>query len=330
MKVSVIVPCYNAQAYLAQCLDSLRRQTMTDFEALLVDDGSDDQTPGILADAAAEDARLTVLRQANAGVSAARNRALRQARGEWVFFLDADDLLPEDALQNLLAAAAEGVDLVVGTHALLSEGGRQTILPEGRWPKLAGEERRRAAALRLIEGDSVLNIMCNKLHRRSLLQREGIELAEDLRVAEDNLFNLEAVLCGSGIAYVPSVTYLYRMHEASAMHRQRGTQFDIHRPWLRRMGEMLRRRGVMEAYYGAYVDSVVLRLYKDGGVPGVWRGWKTKALPLAEQPELDETRMSAADRRLHRLVSGGLYPAAYPLIAAVQIARRKAGRLRGG
>ena len=63
MKVSVIVPCYNAQAYLAQCLDSLRRQTMTDFEALLVDDGSDDQTPGILADAAAEDARLTVLRQ---------------------------------------------------------------------------------------------------------------------------------------------------------------------------------------------------------------------------------------------------------------------------
>ncbi|MBR1409396.1 MAG: glycosyltransferase family 2 protein [Clostridia bacterium] len=326
--ISVIVPCYNAEKYLADCLRSLQGQSDPDFEALLVDDGSADASPEILSRFAAEDRRFRVFTQRNAGVSAARNRALQEARGDWVFFLDADDLLPGDALKTLSAAAGEAVDLVVGTHTVFTEGSEETVWPEGGWERLQGTQRQRAAALRLIEGDSVLNIMCNKLHRRSLLEKEGLRLAEGLRVAEDNLFNLEAVLCGRGIAYVQQVTYRYRMHGGSVMHHQQGSQFDIHLPWLREMGKLLRRRGFMEAYYGAYLDSVTLRLYKDGGIPGVLRGWREKALPLAEQPGLDGSKMSHRDRRLYRRVQGGTYPFWYPAYAVLQIAGRKAEGLR--
>lgn len=97
-----------------------------------------------------------------------------------------------------------------------------------------GRRAARAAALRLIEGDSVLNIMCGKLHRRARIEREGLRLNPGVAVAEDALFNLEAVLCGRGIAYVPGVAYRYRTHAASAMHTQTGGEWERHLPWAHR------------------------------------------------------------------------------------------------
>ena len=328
MKISVIVPCFNAERWLPECVASLRGQTMDDFEALFVDDGSRDGTAGLLREAARADARLRVFRQENRGVSAARNLALGQARGDWLFFLDADDVLPREALGTLLSAAGEDCDLVIGRHTVFSEQGEEAVRPEGGWPALSGEARRRAAALRLIEGDSVLNIMCNKLHRRAFAKARGLRLCEDVRVAEDNLFNLEAVLTGRGIADVPRVTYRYRMHGGSAMHRQSGPQFEMHLPWLRALRALLLRLGRMEAYYGAYLDSVTLRLYKDGGVPNVLRQWREKALPLAAVPGLEAGRMSPRDGRLYHLVMSGRYPFVYPFEAARQILGRKAGGLK--
>ena len=107
MKISVILPCYNAAHYLEECLDSLLAQTMGDFEALLVDDGSKDDTLSIAKKYAARDARIQVLHQDNAGVSAARNRALGQAKGEWATFVDGDDILPPNAFETLLSGAGE-------------------------------------------------------------------------------------------------------------------------------------------------------------------------------------------------------------------------------
>lgn len=323
MKLSVIIPCYNAEKYLGACLDSLLGQDMRDFEAIVIDDGSVDGTYRVICAYAKRDPRVRAVRQENAGVSAARNAGLRAATGEWVFFLDADDLLCEGALSALLSHAAQGADMVVSLHETFGEGVKtQTVLPETRWMDLQGEARRRAAALRLIEGDCVLNIMCNKLHRRSLLLREGIALEPGVRMAEDALFNLECVLCGSGIAFCGRVTYRYRMHAASATQTRTQSELDAHRPWLAAMAAMLRRRGALEAYYPAYFSSVVLRLYKDGGVAGVMRDFKEKAIPLVLTP-LDERRLSAAGRALLLLAKTGLYPAVYPLIYPFEVAGRK-------
>ena len=324
MKLSVIIPCYNAGDYLSRCLTSVLSQDMADFEAILVDDGSADGSLATAERFARQDARVRVISQPNAGVSAARNRGLEDARGEWVTFVDADDLLPEGAFSALLAAARDDVDLIVGAHETFDEtGAREIVHPETSWPQKSGEARRRAIALRLIEGDRVLNIMCGKLIRRALVEREGLRLAREVAVAEDALFNLEAALLARGIAYVDEPVYRYRMHALSKMHTQTEKAFAVHEPWFAAMREMLRRRCALEAYFPALLDSVALRLYKDGGVIGVMRGFNRYAVPVLCPGELDRDRLSLRGRLLQALCLTGLYPAVYPLIYPVQVARRK-------
>ena len=334
MKISVIIPCYNAARYLPECLASVSAQTLRDYEVIIIDDGSTDDTARIAESAAEEDGRIRVIRQKNAGVSAARNAGLDCAAGEFVTFVDGDDLLAPDALEVMLNAASEGVDMVICAHQTFDDAGREVVfVPETRWMDLRGEAQRRAAALRLIEGDSVLNIMCNKLHRRALIERERIRLTPGLKIAEDALFNLEAVLAGNGMVYVNRVTYRYRMHALSATHKTTGSTFEAHTPWFAAMRSLLERRGVMEAYYTAFLDTVALRLYKDGGVGGVIRGFNASVRPQLPQ-EMDEVRLSAGARILRRVVLAGLYPAVYPLIYPIQVLRRKwneaAFRLRAG
>ena len=326
MKVSIIIPCYNSEAYLGACMDSVLAQTMEDFEAILIDDGSVDGTLAVAQAYAGRDARVRVRAQENRGVAAARNLGLEHARGEWITFVDSDDLLPEDALQTMLSGADENVDMVVCPHETFDENGPlETVIPQTRWMDRRGEAQRRAAALRLIEGDCVLNIMCCKLHRRALIEREGLRLQAGVKIAEDALFNLEAVLCGRAIAYVNRVAYRYRMHGASAMHAQAAGEMERHRLWLLTMRGMLLRRGQMEAYFAAYVDSAALRLYKDGGVAGVIRRFDADVLPLLPLDDLDEGRLTPSARVLWRLCRSGAYPRVYPLIYPVQVLRRKLG-----
>ena len=146
-----------------------------------------------------------------------------------------------------------------------------------------------------------------------------------LALAEDALFNLEAALCGRAIRYVNRVTYRYRTHAASATQTRTRSEMEAHRPWLLALRALLARRGVLEAYYPAFVDSVVLRLYKDGGVGGVVRGFGAQARPLLLRENMDVRRMSLRGRALLWLCESGAYAAIYPLIAPVQMAKRKLG-----
>ena len=98
-KFSIIIPVYNVAPYLRECLDSVLKQTCLDWEAICVDDGSTDDSGAILDEYAAHDTRFRIIHQHNAGVSAARNAALDAALGEWIGFVDADDMIDEDWLQ---------------------------------------------------------------------------------------------------------------------------------------------------------------------------------------------------------------------------------------
>lgn len=323
MKISMIIPCYNAQKYLAACLDSLLAQSVEDYETILIDDGSTDHTAEIAAAYASIDHRFKLVTQENAGVSAARNAGLSLARGEWILFVDADDLLPPDALERLLLAAREDTEIVVSLHETFGEGCAPRIeYPQTQWMKLKGEEKRHAAALRLIEGDAVLNVMCNKLHKRAFLEREHIVLTPGIRIAEDALFNLEAVLCAHDVAFCESVTYRYRIHPESATQRKTGSEFEKHLPWFGAMAGMLERRGVLERYYPAYHASIVLRLYKDGGVTGVMRRYKALAKPILLM-KVDEKKLGLTARTLRYLCRRNLYPAVYPLVFPFEVIGRK-------
>lgn len=324
MTISIIIPCYNSEKYLSACMDSVLAQTFEDFEAILIDDGSRDHTLAIAQRYAEIDPRVRVFAKENGGVACARNMGLDHAQGEWITFVDSDDLLPPDALETLLSGADDSVDMVVCAHETFDETGRrETVIPESRWMDKAGEAKRYAVALRLIEGDSVLNIMCNKLHRRALIEREALRLKPGVKIAEDALFNLEAALCGSGIAYVNRVAYHYRTHSASAMHTQPRSEMQRHKPWLDNMREMLLRRGQMEMYFPAYLDTAALRLYKDGGVAAVIRQFNSEVLPLLPLDTMNDEKLLPGAKLLARLCRMGIYPAAYPLIYPVQVIRRK-------
>ena len=105
MKISVIVPVYNVEAYLPECIRSVLEQSMSDFEMILVDDGSTDGCPAICDAAAEQDDRVRVIHQKNGGLSRARNAGLDAARGEWIGFVDSDDCIHPDMYEKLLAAA---------------------------------------------------------------------------------------------------------------------------------------------------------------------------------------------------------------------------------
>lgn len=96
-KLSIIVPIYNVEKYLPRCIDSILAQTYTDFELILVDDGSSDNCPQICDEYALKDQRIIVIHQINGGVSDARNTALKIARGKYVAFVDGDDFIIPDA-----------------------------------------------------------------------------------------------------------------------------------------------------------------------------------------------------------------------------------------
>lgn len=115
--ISIIIPAYNVEKYITECLDSLLGQTYSDFEVVVVDDGSTDGTAAAVARVAAADGRVRLVRRANGGVSAARNAGIEASRGEWLMFVDGDDMLLPGGLAALAdVAARSGADVVAATY----------------------------------------------------------------------------------------------------------------------------------------------------------------------------------------------------------------------
>ena len=122
-KISIIIPVYNAERILRRCLDSVQNQSYSDWECIIVDDGSKDSSPAICDEYAETDSRFKVIHKENGGVSKARNTGLGQASGDWVTFVDSDDELPLDALKYF----TEGMERYPKVSVL--RGGHRTITP---------------------------------------------------------------------------------------------------------------------------------------------------------------------------------------------------------
>ena len=130
-KVSIIVPVYNGEKFLCRCLDSITAQTFTDFEAVLIDDGSTDQSGNICDEYAAKDRRIVVVHKQNEGVAKARITAFEHCKGELITFIDADDYVAPDYLQKLSKPIIEDdADIVSCEYYILN--GSKTIVVNGR------------------------------------------------------------------------------------------------------------------------------------------------------------------------------------------------------
>ena len=209
-RVSVVVPIYNVAAYLEACLDSLAQQTMADLEIIMVDDGSTDESPVIAERFVARDERFRLLRQANAGQGAARNTGIGHSGGEFLAFVDSDDVLPPNAYEALLGALHRtSSDFATGNIRRLTSLGttRATFLAN------AFARERLETHITRLPSLTADRLACNKLFRRSFWDRYGFRFPEGVRNEDIPVIMPAHYLAGS-VDVVADTVYLWRRREA--------------------------------------------------------------------------------------------------------------------
>lgn len=193
--VSVIVPVYKVEKYIKRCVESLLKQTISDVEIILVDDGSPDNSGIICDEMEATDKRIKVLHKSNGGLSSARNAGLQIATGEYVGFVDSDDDVELDMYEKMYTIAKhENVDFVMSDYKRILESGKvylKTVeIASGRYDK---EKIRKEIYPQLIMGENLdygpLLSVCPCLYRKDFLDKHRLYFDEEVRWSEDNIFS---------------------------------------------------------------------------------------------------------------------------------------------
>jgi CDP-glycerol glycerophosphotransferase len=208
-RVSIVVPVYNVAPYLEACLGSLADQTVSDLEVVMVDDGSTDESPEIAARFAASDGRFRLMRQENRGQGPARNAALDHVAGEFIGFVDGDDVVPPHAYEALLRALDRtGSDFATGAVRRLTSLGttRAELLGD------AFERERLKTHITKFPPLVVDRLACNKLFRRSFWDRHDFRFPEGVR-NEDIWVMLPAHYLADSVDVVRDTVYLWRRRE---------------------------------------------------------------------------------------------------------------------
>ena len=209
MTVSVIIPAYNSAAFLSQTLDSLLAQKLQAWEAVVVDDGSTDSTRELAEAYCKKDSRIRCIRQENAGVSAARNRGLQEATGDYVVFLDADDLYEPDALRAFAETAKRsGADIILGRLRFFENGKKGAF-------HAAADTLAARGTIETFDKRLLWNfLVCNKCYRRSLLNEQSVRFPAS-GFSEEGAFFMDAVYTGARMAGTTESVALYRRHTAA-------------------------------------------------------------------------------------------------------------------
>ena len=220
-KISIVVPVYNAEKELPACVESIFRQSFSDWELLLIDDGSRDGSPGLCDRLAERDLRIRVYHKENGGVSSARNLGIYKAEGEYLIFVDSDDTLFAEALMTLYQKAREtDADLVVCGFTYFVEQSGKCVdnLPEKAF---CGGGREYLAERFLADfRREFFNPPWNKLIRRELLLKNDIFFGEEYAICEDMAFSMQVLEKCRGICVIPKSLYCYHYREAdNLVHR---------------------------------------------------------------------------------------------------------------
>ncbi|MGN0036617.1 MAG: glycosyltransferase family 2 protein [Bacteroidaceae bacterium] len=201
MKISIIVPVYKAEGTIRRCLDSLRNQTYTDWEAILVDDGSPDASGEICESYKAFDSRFRVLHKENGGASSARNVALGMAIGQFVTFMDSDDYAGPNWLQDF-ASHIDGCDVtVVGFVRHQGEEAQIVSMGEGAYSP--------AESMEQLSRINCFGYLWNKCFRRSIIREQGLAFNKDYVFLEDEEFVCRYWLYAKKVRFVSSAQYQY-------------------------------------------------------------------------------------------------------------------------
>ncbi|MBR4681844.1 MAG: glycosyltransferase [Elusimicrobiaceae bacterium] len=290
-KISVLIPVYNAQKYLQACLASIQKQTFTDFEIVCLDDGSTDDSLDELKNFQKHESRLQVLTQANAGVAATRNRLMRQARGTYIAFVDADDVIAPDYLEKLYTAAQEsGADITKCFFKEISEDGKQ--ISSARCSHLFYKTPSDTLTSCFICGyhDS---IVWGKLFRRAWLEDINIFFLEE-RICEDLPFTTQAFLEARQITIVPQHLYFYRKGLTHCVTTQ---DERVIIDWLKNLLDLQH----ILRFRSLWKDEVIAQWVK----VVVWRICAFRKLPAAERAQYIPLQQQAFRQARQAVWAGG-------------------------
>lgn len=202
--ISIIVPVYNAENTLYRCVDSILQQTFTDWELLLIDDGSKDSSGDICDEYARKDSRIKVFHKENGGVSSARNIGLDNARGEWITFVDSDDWIVGDFLQTNNISYHE--DLILYSY-YVDEKSVHSIFSLEHNNDVSLENIKFKLWLSKNFHKGIFRTVWSKLFRTSILH--GLRFDNNIRLGEDNLFLIEYLKKISSCRFVDTPFYIY-------------------------------------------------------------------------------------------------------------------------
>ena len=218
IKVSIVIPAYNVESYISRAIESCMQQSYENIEIVVVDDGSSDDTYNVVAAYSQKDKRIKLVRQKNAGVSSARNKALDMCEGAYVLFLDSDDWFERDAVKRLIEKRNE----IDSKTVLLSCGCYFAYIRENGIEKEQGnmDEYAEMAAedvLLYVRGAKyALRSSCYKLFSLEIIRKNKLRFEEKIRHGEDGLFVFEYLKCVEGFVNIPDMLWVILDRPGSA------------------------------------------------------------------------------------------------------------------
>lgn len=234
IKVSVIIPVYNVEKYLRECINSILRQTYSNFEVILIDDGSTDSS-GNICDEYINDLRVKVIHKKNEGVSATRNRGIEEAKGEFITFIDSDDFIDENMLKIMLEYQEKNnADLVQCNLNSYSEN-KSFLLYKNVKTHLynTNDDKLKKAIISI----NYSNINCDgkygpirciggKLYRTSIIKNNNIKFDDKIYILEDGIFNFNFYEKSKKIMILSDALYKYRQIPSSTTYRYNKDQLE--------------------------------------------------------------------------------------------------------
>lgn len=206
MMISVIIPVYNTDKFLKKCLDSIINQTYIDFEVIMVDDGSTDNSANICKSFVNKDSRFKYFYKENGGSSSARNLGLRKAKGDYVAFIDSDDYIDSDYLEVLSEGCKDGYDIIQCGMRLVRKGIASELVPS------ENEYHNIESIMLILKREYpifLFQVVHTKLYRRAFIEKCRVEFDESVSKSEDCLFNTYLLPNVSSVKTIQAAKYNY-------------------------------------------------------------------------------------------------------------------------
>ncbi len=259
VKVSVVLPVYNEERYLKQCLDSICSQTMKEIEIICVDDGSTDASPKILQDYAKEDFRIRLITQENQYAGAARNKGMKQALGKYLLFLDADDFYAPDMIEKMAGKAEEtDADIVICRHVQQDEEGHteqmswefEDLFLGGR-DVFAGKDLNCGGIFQIAKGWA-----WDKLFRADFVKECGYWFPE-FRSSEDGFFVYTLMARAKRMAYMEDALAVHRIRVSGSLSNTKEKNWRNGFKMWSLIGEELKKQGLYKTYEQSFINELV-------------------------------------------------------------------------